>query len=149
MKVFTFTTEVCEPLWKLTLLHRPKLIWQNQTHHQEEDNCDILLWKTAAIFRYRCVGCQSRNKASASKGKMIVDSKEWSIWQHSAVANSTKSLTNMETHYSNIEREALGILHGLENFHHYCSTWKVNVITDHKPLVTFFKKEVASLSQRL
>ena len=56
---------------------------------------------------------------------------------------------NVETDYSNIEREVLGILHGLEKFHHYCFTCEVSVITDHKPMVAIFKKNVASLSQRL
>ena len=34
-------------------------------------------------------------------------------------------------------------------FHHYWFTRKMNIITDHKLLVTIFKKEVATLSQRL
>ena len=51
-----------------------------------------------------------------------------------------KSVTSTECRYSNIWREVLGILHGLEKFHHYCSVRDVNVITDHKPLVTIFKK---------
>ena len=49
--------------------------------------------------------------------------------------------------YSKIEREALGIIHGLEKFHHYCFTREAHVITDHKPLVSMFKKDVAMLSQ--
>ena len=46
-----------------------------------------------------------------------------------------------------MEREALGILHGLEKFHHYCFGREVDVITDHKLLVSIFKKDVATLSQ--
>ena len=60
-----------------------------------------------------------------------------------------KSLKIMETCYSNIEKEALSILHGLENYHHYCFSCLVSVITDHKPLVAIFKKDVANLSHRL
>ena len=36
------------------------------------------------------------------------------------IAFASKSLTGVEWRYSNIEWEALGILHGLEKFHHYC-----------------------------
>ena len=57
-----------------------------------------------------------------------------------------KSLTGAEQRYSNIECEALAILHGLEKFHHYCFGREVLVITDHKPLVSIFKKDVATLS---
>ena len=32
---------------------------------------------------------------------------------------SNKSLTSIETHYSNLENDVLGTLDGLENFHHY------------------------------
>ena len=43
----------------------------------------------------------------------------------------------------------LGILHGLEKFHHYCFDREVLVITGHKPLVSIFKKDVATLSQQI
>ena len=52
------------------------------------------------------------------------------------IAFASKCLTGAEHRYSNIEREALGILHGLEKFHHYCFAREVHVITDCKPLVT-------------
>ena len=46
-----------------------------------------------------------------------------------------------------IEREALGILHGLKKFHHYGFAREVHVITNHKPLVSISKKDVMMLSQ--
>ena len=46
-----------------------------------------------------------------------------------------------EKRYSNIEREALGILHGLKKFHHYCFARDVRIITDHKPLVAIFRND--------
>ena len=60
-----------------------------------------------------------------------------------------KSLNSMEQGYSNMEREALGILCGLERFHHYCFAREVSIITDYMPLVAIFKKDVATLSQRI
>ena len=62
---------------------------------------------------------------------------------------ASKSLTSAEQRYSNIKREALGIRHGIEKFHHYCFVREVSRITDHKPLVAIFKKHVATLSQRI
>ena len=58
-----------------------------------------------------------------------------------------KALLGAEQRYSHIGREALGILHGLQTFHHYCFAREVSKITDHKPLVAIFKKDVATLSQ--
>ena len=60
---------------------------------------------------------------------------------------ASKSLMGAECRYSNIKYEALGILYGLEKFHHYCFGREVLVITDCKPLVCMFKKDVATLSQ--
>ena len=43
-----------------------------------------------------------------------------------------KILPCVETRHSNIEEEALGTHHGLENFHHYCFTRTVSSqITSH------------------
>ena len=58
-----------------------------------------------------------------------------------------KSLTGAEHRYSNIEREALGILHGLGKFHCYCFAREFYIITNHKPLVSIFKKDVTMLLQ--
>ena len=63
------------------------------------------------------------------------------------IAFACKSLSSMQWWYSNIEREALGILHGLEIFHPYCFTKEVHVITDHKLFVAMISKDVVTLSQ--
>ena len=65
------------------------------------------------------------------------------------IAFASKSLTSVEWRYSNIKCEALGILHGLEKFHPYCFRREVLIITDHKPLVAMFKKDVATLLQHI
>ena len=62
---------------------------------------------------------------------------------------SSKSLTSAEQRYSNIKRKALGILHGLKKIHHYCFAMEVSIITNHKPLVAIFKKDVATLLQQI
>ena len=65
------------------------------------------------------------------------------------IAFASKSLTSTERGYSNIEREALGILHGLKRFSHYYFAREVSIITNHKPFVAIFKKDVATLSQSI
>ena len=57
----------------------------------------------------------------------------------------SNSLASAESWYSNIEREALGILHGLQKFHHSCFACKVSMITDHKPPVVIVKKYTVTL----
>ena len=45
---------------------------------------------------------------------------------------ASKSLPSTEWYYSNIEREALGILQRLVKIHHYCLTREVHVVTDYR-----------------
>ena len=50
------------------------------------------------------------------------------------IAFASKSLTDTETHYANIERELLAIVYGCEKFHTYLYSRTFIVETDHKPL---------------
>ena len=40
-------------------------------------------------------------------------------------------------------------MHGIKTFHYYCFAREVSIITNPKPLVTIFKKDVITLSQRI
>ena len=51
-------------------------------------------------------------------------------------------LTSTKMCYSNIDREALGILYGLDKVHSYCFAHEVSVIADPKPLLAIFRKDV-------
>ena len=62
---------------------------------------------------------------------------------------ASKTLTDAETRYSNIEREMLGVVFGLERFHYYAYGRKVKIETDHKPLEAIFKKYVNKAPPRI
>lgn len=61
---------------------------------------------------------------------------------------SSKLLTATESHYSNIEREMLAVLFGLEKFHYYAYGRPVVVESDHKPLEAIFKKYLSNAPPR-
>ena len=65
------------------------------------------------------------------------------------VAYASKTLTSCEGNYSNIERELLGVLFSVLHFKHLTYGHKVHIITDHKPLVSLFRKSLTSASPRL
>ena len=65
------------------------------------------------------------------------------------VAYASKTLTSCESNYSNIERELLGVLFSVLQFKHFTYGCKVHIITDHKPLVSLFRKSLTSASPRL
>ena len=65
------------------------------------------------------------------------------------VAFASKTLTSAEHNYANIERELLGVVFGVLHFKHFTFGNEVNIITDHKPLVSLLKKSLAACSSRL
>ena len=65
------------------------------------------------------------------------------------VAYASKSLSEAEQNYADIERELLGVVFSLETFKHFTSGRQMNIITNHKPLTSLFSKCLANTSPRL
>lgn len=65
------------------------------------------------------------------------------------ICYASSLLTETEQNYSNIERETLGVVWGLDEFH-YCIHGKhCTLHTNHKPLESIFKKKLAHCPPRL
>ena len=65
------------------------------------------------------------------------------------VVYASRTLTDTECQYSNIERELLGVAFGLERLHHYTFGKPITVETDHQPLTSIWKKTIVTSSPRL
>ena len=61
----------------------------------------------------------------------------------------SKTLSEMESNYSNIERELLDVVFSVTHFKHFTYGRPVTIISDHKPLVSLFKKSLTSSSPHL
>lgn len=65
------------------------------------------------------------------------------------LAFASRSLSDTERRYAQIEKEMLAIVYGLEKFHHYVYGRHINVHTDHKPLVSISQKPISKAPKRL
>ena len=65
------------------------------------------------------------------------------------VCFASKSLTQVEQRYSQIEREMLAITWAVERFHMYVFGRDFTVFTDHQPLLPIFKKRNSVPSVRI
>ena len=55
------------------------------------------------------------------------------VQNNKPVAFASKALTSAQANYSNIERECLAVVYGIQRFHHYLYGRPFTVISDHKP----------------
>ena len=65
------------------------------------------------------------------------------IQEERPVAYASRFLSDSEKRYDQIEKETPAVVYGLEKFNHYTHGKKVNVFTDHKPLVSICQKPLA------
>ena len=61
----------------------------------------------------------------------------------------SKALTNTQSRYSNIEREILGMVTGVEHFHQYLFGRQFTLYTDHKPIKNLVLKPLVDTSPRI
>ena len=61
----------------------------------------------------------------------------------------SKALTDMQSRYSNIECEILGVVTGVEHFHQYLFGGQFMLYTDHKPIESLVLKPLVDTSPRV
>ena len=150
------TTNVCDPLCKLT---SSKMTWTWNASYQAMFNMAKSLIKVDMCMKFYDNTKPLYLETDASRiglGVTLLQMHEGTACQKDVVSDNTtlcpisfasKSLTGAECRYSNIERKALGIIHGLKKCCHYFFAKEVLIITHHKPLVAIFEKDVATLLQ--
>lgn len=64
------------------------------------------------------------------------------------IANVSKTLSSAQRGYSQIQKEALGIIFALNKFHHYLYGRTFILVTDHRPLLSLFSptKEILKMA---
>ena len=65
------------------------------------------------------------------------------------IAYASRALTDVESRYSQIEREALAVVWACEHFHLYLLGQKFTVISDHKPLEGIYNRPSSQTNARI
>jgi RNase H-like domain found in reverse transcriptase len=64
------------------------------------------------------------------------------------ISYASRSLTDTEKLYAQIEKEMMALVYGLEKNHHFTYGRPVRIITDHKPLVAIVAKPLSKAKEQ-
>lgn len=135
-------SDMSEPLRRLT--HKDcEWTWSDQ----QQKAFDMIKQKVceAPVLRYFDASAPTEGQGDASQfglGFALIQ-------QGQPVAYASRALTPAETKYSQIEKELLAQVFGLERHHEYVYGRQVILWTDHKPLVAITQKPLATAPKRL
>lgn len=116
--------------------------------HPEHDTALVNLKKaliSAPVLRFYDINQPTTLQVDASKGGLGA----CLLQNERPVAYASRALTSAEQNYAQIEKELLAIVFGCERFNMYTYGTEVEVLSDHKPLESIFKKPLFKVPPRL
>ena len=135
-------TDLAEPLRRL---QKQDTIWAWESEQQQAFEKIKNVLTTLPVLTYFDKDKDHIIQTNASKtglGAVLLQ-------EGQPIVYASRTLTETEKRYSNIERELLGVVFGLERLHHYTFGSQITVETDHQPLISIWKKTIANSSPRL
>jgi len=135
-------TSTAAHFWSLTK-KTSEFVWSPE-HHSAVDRIKKVITTPASLQYFDSTQPVTIQVDASQKGIGAV-----LLQANGPVEFASKLLSEAESRYSNIEREMLAVLFGLEKFHYYAYGRPVVVESDHKPLEAIFKKHLSSAPPRL
>ena len=135
-------SEVANPLRALTRKDVPWVWGQPQT--EAFRRIKELVTSAPVLAHFRCdrpLVVQTDASQNALGAALLQDGKP--------IAFASRSLTDCEKRYAQIEKECLSVVFGLERFDQYTYGREVTVENDHKPLQSILAKPLSSAPKRL
>ncbi|XP_012941600.2 uncharacterized protein LOC106012630 [Aplysia californica] len=127
---------ILEPLYRLTKKDTP---WQwgapEQTAFQHIKDC---LSADTALAHFNPALEVGISCDASDVGIGCVLFHRYSDGSERPIANVSKTLTQTQRRYSQIQKEALAIIFGLNKFHQFLYGRRFILVTDHKPLIALF-----------
>lgn len=135
-------SQISAPLRQLT---RQDVLWEWASEHEKAfNNIKAQLTKAPVLGMFRdSVPLTLQTDASKDGlGACLIQDGH-------PIAYASRSLTQCEQHYAQIEKELLAIVYGLERFHQFTYGREVTIHSDHKPLESITMKNMDQVSARL
>ncbi|KAI8116310.1 Transposon Tf2-6 polyprotein [Lucilia cuprina] len=126
------------------LLEKSNTFYWDTVHQQSFDHLKQMISKPPVLKLYdvnKDVKLQVDSSSYAMGAVLLQDDQP--------VAYASKSLTESQSRYSQLEKEALAVKFGCEKFHQYVWGKFIIIESDHKPLESIFKKPIHASPTRL
>ena len=118
-------------------------IWETD-HQQEFEQLKNSVTSETCLQYYDCSAPVTLEVDASQKGLGAA-----LLQNEKPVAFGSKTLTDCQSRYSNIEREMLALVFGIQRYHTYLYARPFVIITDHQPLVNITAKPIHSAPPRL
>lgn len=135
-------SEVCEPLRQLT---QKDIEWHWESQHEQAILAVKKQIAAETTLRYYDSSKELTLQCDASDSGLGAAL----IQDGGPIAYASRTMTDTERRYAQIEKELLAVTFGLEKFHQYTYGRKVIVHSDHKPLEIIMKKSLHAAPKRL
>ena len=110
-------------------------------HHLKSWICNTLFRTTLAYYGCTQPLVLQTHASEYGLGASLIQSNR-------PIAFASKTLTDVETRYANIEREYLSVCYGLEKIHTYVYGKHITVQHDHKPLEMIHRKPIQNIPEK-
>ena len=127
---------ICEPLYRLTKKNT-EFVW-GPSHVRAFEQLKQLLSSNRVLVHYSTELPVGISCDASSIGIGAVLFHRFSDGSERPICNVSKTLTDTQRNYSQIQKEALAIVFGLKKFYQYLYGRKFILVTDHRPLLAMF-----------